>query len=150
MRTNFLYIILLFLANSIHAQNIQDQITGLVTDVNETPLPNVNIVIQNTNAGTTTGQSGQYAIKAQIGDTLVFTYIGLQSVTVLVEQIPAEIDVTMEKMETDLEEVEVKARRVRTQAQLLREYPKNKNLVKSARRDSRSIGNKWIYASYRR
>ena len=133
MNAHFLLFIFLVFTTSSGAQHVKHQITGLVTDVNETPLPNVNIVIQNTNSGTTTGKSGQYAIKAQIGDTLVFTYIGLQSVTVLVEEIPAEIDVTMEKLDSDLEEVEVKARRLRTQAQLMKEYPQNKNLIKSSR-----------------
>ncbi|WP_026109830.1 VWA domain-containing protein [Flavobacterium sp. WG21] len=56
-------------------------ITGNVTDEASIPLPGVTIVIKNTKNTTQTDFDGNYSIKAQKGDILIFSYIGFNSQT---------------------------------------------------------------------
>ncbi|HEY0176987.1 MAG TPA: carboxypeptidase-like regulatory domain-containing protein, partial [Pedobacter sp.] len=51
-------------------------IKGLVTDSKKESLPGVSVMVKGTNTGTTTGQDGNFSIKANTGDILVLTYIG--------------------------------------------------------------------------
>ena len=53
-------------------------ITGIVSETSGV-LPGVNWVIKVTRKGTETDFGGTYAIKAAIGDTLVFTYLGFKT-----------------------------------------------------------------------
>ncbi len=56
-------------------------ITGVVTEARTgEPLPGVNIIIKGTNNGTTTDFDGKYKINAQKGQTLVFSYLGYETV----------------------------------------------------------------------
>ena len=52
------------------------QITGVVQDDSSQPLPGVSIVIKGTSTGTTTDFDGNYSINAQIGNILVFSFVG--------------------------------------------------------------------------
>lgn len=73
----------LMLAQSIHAQ--PKTVTGSVTDAstNET-LPGANVIIKNTNTGTSTDVNGNYSIVASPGQVLVFSSLGYatQEITV--------------------------------------------------------------------
>lgn len=62
----------------------QQTITGVVTDENGTPLPGVNVLVEGTNNGVSTGFDGEYSIKASKGAVLVFSYLGMvtQKITV--------------------------------------------------------------------
>lgn len=53
-------------------------ITGVVSDKTG-PLPGANIVIKGTKRGTLTDYDGKYSIKANKGETLVFSFVGMQS-----------------------------------------------------------------------
>ena len=62
-------------------------ITGVVTDENKEPLIGVNIAIQNMpGLGVITDINGRYKIKASAYDRLVFSYIGYETVVVLVKE----------------------------------------------------------------
>ncbi|AUC81270.1 VWA domain-containing protein [Lacinutrix sp. Bg11-31] len=67
-------IIVLFVSLQVHAQ--QKTITGTITDENALPLPGVNVFVKGTSNGTTTDFDGHYSIPAQVGDIIVFTYVG--------------------------------------------------------------------------
>lgn len=59
---------------------LQAQINGTVTDENGSPLPFVNIYIENSYIGTTSNELGQYELQVNQGkQTLVFQYIGYKS-----------------------------------------------------------------------
>ncbi len=66
------------------SQISQIQISGLVTDQKNLPLPGVNVVIKGTRTGTTTDFDGNYTISASADQTLVFSYIGYASKEVVV------------------------------------------------------------------
>ena len=60
--------------------NAQTVVTGIVKDATGIPLHQVNIVVKNSNAGTTTDANGQYRIsKVGLSDTLVFSLVGFLS-----------------------------------------------------------------------
>ena len=55
-------------------------ITGKVTDASDGyTIPGVNINIKNSTQGATTTIDGDYVISANLGDTLVFSFIGYNS-----------------------------------------------------------------------
>ncbi len=83
-------------------------ITGTVIDANGLPLPGVNILVQGTTNGTQTDFDGKYAIEAEEGQSLVFTYIGQKEVVQTVG-VDDTIDVTMEEDAQALDEVVVTA-----------------------------------------
>jgi TonB-linked SusC/RagA family outer membrane protein len=58
------------------AAKIDETIKGTVKDTTGQPLIGVNIAVKGTNKGTQTGVNGGFTIQANVGDVLVFTYIG--------------------------------------------------------------------------
>ena len=65
-------------------KEVQQQISGTVTDVSGVPLPGVNIIIVGTSTGTQTDFDGNYQIAAATGDVLQFTYVGMQDTNITV------------------------------------------------------------------
>lgn len=59
-------------------------VKGHVTDAKKEALPGVSVLVKGTNTGTTTSQEGDFSIKANTGDVLVFTYIGFKTKEVAV------------------------------------------------------------------
>lgn len=59
---------------------IQQELTGTVTDEDGVLLMGVNIVIKGTNTGTQTDFDGNYSLRAQVGDVIVFSYLGYNTV----------------------------------------------------------------------
>ncbi|WP_417201386.1 MG2 domain-containing protein [Bizionia sp.] len=59
-------------------------VTGIVVDKNGEPLPNANISIKGSMAGTETNFDGNFSLSAKKGDVLVFSYIGYLSAEVVV------------------------------------------------------------------
>lgn len=82
----------------------QRTITGTVTDVNSTPLPGANIFIKKSKTSTVTNFDGKYTIKAEKGDVLVFSYIGMSTENVVVKNSNV-INVTLKESANQLQEV---------------------------------------------
>src|SRR5690554_1694708 len=74
-------ILCLTCALKTRAQEDSRTITGTVSD-DTGPLLGASILIKNTNKGTTSDIEGHYAISAKPSDTLVFSYLGLQTVEI--------------------------------------------------------------------
>lgn len=83
-------------------------ITGNVTDQTGVPLPGVSIVIVGTTTGTQTDFDGNYAINAEVGQKLRFSYIG-QKTTEKTVGSSNTINVQMQEDAQALEEVIVTA-----------------------------------------
>ncbi|SHH69270.1 iron complex outermembrane recepter protein [Wenyingzhuangia marina] len=74
-----LLFMLLLICFSITSFSQQLNVSGTVTDATDgTPLLGVNIMIKNANSGTTTDFDGNYNIKVNKNDVLVFSYLGYQ------------------------------------------------------------------------
>ncbi len=109
MRTKFSGLLTLLLVFFVHLSYAQQKtISGTVTDQDGLPLPGVNIVVQGTTSGTQTDFDGNYTIQANVGQTLVFTYIGQKTETRVVGASNT-INVQMQQDAQTLEEVVVTA-----------------------------------------
>lgn len=80
MKTKLKGILTLFLALLVQISFAQEKtVTGVVSD--ETgPLPGVNVIVKNSNNGTQTDFDGHYTLKVNVGDVLVFSYVGMTSI----------------------------------------------------------------------
>ena len=72
-KTKLLFLTLLsFVSLVIQAQ----QVSGVVLDENNDPIPGVNVIIEGTPNGTTTDFDGNFSISANQGDRIIFSYLG--------------------------------------------------------------------------
>ena len=100
------FIVSLLVSLSLLASAQKSLVTGkVITDKDGQPLPGVTIIIKNTSIGTVSDVSGEFSIQAQIGDTLVFSFIGLQTRLVKVEK--TKLLVKLHGDQNQLEEVVV-------------------------------------------
>ncbi|QTE34684.1 SusC/RagA family TonB-linked outer membrane protein [Mucilaginibacter gossypii] len=86
----------------------QTKISGTVTDDKHLPLPGVSVRIKEQNKGTVTDIDGRYIINASAGQTLVFSFIGYTSQSVVVGDKPI-INVSLTGDNKSLNEVVVTA-----------------------------------------
>lgn len=71
-------------------------VKGVITDSDGMPLPGASVAVQGGQKGATTDFDGLYSIEAQKGQTLVFTYVGLETQTIVVGD-AATINVKMQQ-----------------------------------------------------
>lgn len=84
MKTNrfrALMLVLLLAVVSLSMLNAQSiTVNGIVTDASDgSALPGCSVQVKGTNRGTISGIDGKYTIRASKGETLIFSYIGYQS-----------------------------------------------------------------------
>ncbi|EKT4553112.1 von Willebrand factor type A domain-containing protein [Flavobacterium psychrophilum] len=80
-------------------------ITGIVTDASG-PMPGVNVMVKETKKGTSTDFAGSYKIQANVGQTLVYSFMGMND-EVRVIGTSTVINVSMKDNNQKLEEVVV-------------------------------------------
>ncbi|MDW7693333.1 TonB-dependent receptor [Flammeovirgaceae bacterium SG7u.111] len=98
-------LILLILLTGWFSASAQQTIKGTVSDDTGEPLPGVSVVIQGTSDGTVTNINGEYALQADIGDVLTFSYIGFLTQQKTVESASSIMNVTLQEDIQQLEEV---------------------------------------------
>lgn len=81
---------------------------GTVVDEKGDPLPGVTVIIQGTQTGTITDADGKYIIKVNPEDALNFSFIGMKTYLVMVED-KERLDVILKSNVEDIEEVAVVA-----------------------------------------
>lgn len=90
-------------------------IKGVITDSDGMPLPGASVSVQGGQKGTITDFDGVFAVEAQKGQTLVFTYVGLETQNVVVGD-AATINVKMQQASSNsLNEVVVTALGIKRQ-----------------------------------
>ena len=99
------FVFVLFFVIQLQAQ--EKTITGIVSDENGLALPTATILVKGTTNGTSTDFEGKYTIKANIGDILVYTYVGYVPTEKTVGALNT-IDVSLQP-NTSLDEVVVTA-----------------------------------------
>ncbi|WP_462250931.1 carboxypeptidase-like regulatory domain-containing protein [Ekhidna sp.] len=102
----FLPIALLFL--SFYGFSQRDYLYGEVTDLNSSD-PVIGAHIRNLSAGliTNTNENGRFKIPVQVGDSLVVTFVGYESIYYTLEDLKDSIHFELVQMTTQLGEVEV-------------------------------------------
>lgn len=86
----------------------EKNVSGNITDTNNVPLIGVNILVKGTTTGALTDFDGNYTIKSNVGDVLVFSYVGLLTQEIEVTASNT-IDVVLLEDAQSLEEVVVTA-----------------------------------------
>jgi len=85
---------------------VQDRITGNVYDQTGTALAGVSVKVAGKPTEAATDEKGRFSIAAVVGDSLVFSYLGYETATVLADRLS--VNVTMRQAEAaDLDEVVV-------------------------------------------
>ncbi|MGY8915688.1 MAG: SusC/RagA family TonB-linked outer membrane protein, partial [Flavobacteriales bacterium] len=104
-KTKLLLVAITLLNITIYAQDSY-QLTGVVSDVTNVPIPGVNVIIANTTTGTATDFDGNFEITVKSGDVLNFSYIGYVSKQVIIVN-QKQLNVTMTEDASQLDEVVV-------------------------------------------
>ncbi len=88
-------------------------ITGTVKSKAGEALPGVNVLVKGTRRGTTTNTNGEFTINAEVGDVLIVSFVGFQSIEVKVEGISS-LNVVLTDSYSTLAEVAVVGSRSNT------------------------------------
>jgi hypothetical protein len=113
------------------AQEKENIVFGKVTDGID-PLKNVSVQILNTSIGTSTDENGEYRIKANPSEILIFTYLGMKDVEIMVEDVTSRLNIEMEIKVEELDEVIVTKKNRRNQDYLRLQYGINKNILNTS------------------
>jgi TonB-dependent starch-binding outer membrane protein SusC len=105
MRKILLFICFLFASALLFAQE-ETTVQGKVTDADNMGIPGVSVVIEGTTSGTITDIDGNYNIETPSGANLVFSFVGLETITVAVDNRTL-INVQMSESTIGLDEVVV-------------------------------------------
>lgn len=84
----------------------QSNVSGVVTDEQNIPIPGVNVLVKGTSTGAATDFDGNYQINADSGDVLVFSYLGFQTMEVTYNGQPS-LNVQLLEDTSQLDEVVV-------------------------------------------
>lgn len=129
MKKILLPVLLLFFAFSFSQE--QRSIFGKVTDGNN-PLENVNIEIEGNNTATASDKDGKYQIAVETGDVVKFSYTGLKTIKIKIEDVTRILNPIMIPDITELDEVVVEASKRRSQKDMEEDYSINQNIIKTA------------------
>ncbi|MCM4152468.1 hypothetical protein DHD05_12770 [Arenibacter sp. N53] len=130
---NWLSFLVLWFVLPFYSQTSENTISGRVTDVWEAPIPNVNILLKGTQRGAQTDESGWFSLKANANEVLIFSSLGFGSYEFVVPESGEELKIILSPKATVLDEVTLKKRKLKTQKDILAEFPENTNLVKTSR-----------------
>jgi len=111
LRYFFLSIMIVLFAGTMYSSSkpdtsSQQNISGIVKDVDGIPILGVTVLVKGTNEGTTTNFEGEFSIEASPTDTLVFSFVGFDTVEELVGNRDF-IEVSMASNVEDLDQVVV-------------------------------------------
>ena len=91
---------------------LHSQISGIITDENNEPLPYVNIYVKSTTTGTTTNFDGEYFLKLEDGSyEIIFQYVGYKPIikTISYSGVPEQINIQLFPQEYKLTSIEINA-----------------------------------------
>lgn len=97
-------ILLFFLLIAATAMAQTRQVTGTVIGDDDLPVLGATVQVQGTSIGVSTDMDGKYAIQVSPEDTLLFTFVGLQTVQELVGQ-RSVIDVLLSESANELDKI---------------------------------------------
>jgi len=123
-----LSLLIFFIGN---AQSSTQKISGYITSFEE-PLQNVNIGVKGSNVATISNAKGRYEIMAAAKDIIVFSFTGLETQEIVVEDITNILNIEMFPKVEALDEVIVTDKRIYSQADLAQEYSFNRDIINTA------------------
>ncbi|WP_423146368.1 SusC/RagA family TonB-linked outer membrane protein [Rubrolithibacter danxiaensis] len=124
-------------------QEINAVVKGRVTDTKGVPLAGVSVKVKGSSAGTSTDADGRYSISVPDDGTLVFTYIGFNSMEVAVQG-RTTIDVVLKEESKALNEVVVTALGIKREAKRLGYSATSVNTDQLTVNRSTNVGNSLV------
>ncbi|WP_339654553.1 carboxypeptidase-like regulatory domain-containing protein [uncultured Maribacter sp.] len=113
------------------SQDNTNSIKGVVTSY-DAPLPSVNISLKGSSSGIQTSSSGKYQINASPRDILVFSYVGMKTVEIIVEDVTKVLNIDMLPMVQELDEVTVEQRKKKGQEAMAIDYATKKSIIQTS------------------
>ena len=101
IKSKLLITLALLVTTLLSAQNV---LTGTVTGTDGQPIPGANVVLQDSNQGTTTDFDGNFSINASTGDVIVVSYIGFASQSIAISN-QTTLNIVLEASASELDEV---------------------------------------------
>ena len=101
LSTSYVWLFFLLIVGSMSAQQIE--ISGTVKDNKGEPLLGVFILVKGTQRGATTDFDGHYSLKANVGDVLKFSFLGMKTVEKKLTAGTKELNITMQEDVQQLE-----------------------------------------------
>lgn len=131
MKYSLILIFILFIQVN-YGQERNNMVFGTVSD-GYNPLQNVNIQIEGTDLGTSTNKDGKYQILSKPRDILIFSYVGMLSQEIIVEDVTERLNIEMRPNTQQLDEVVVTKRINRRSQDYLRlQYGIDKDVVNTS------------------
>jgi len=128
---NSILLILLMTINSLVAQENVKSIFGTVTD-GANPIANVEIKNSINTEQVFTDAEGKYVLKVPVGTIIFYSYAGMASINILVEDVTRVLNVQLFPDIEELDEVVVTESRRKSKEDLEIEYSTNPELIRSA------------------
>ncbi|MDI5949792.1 SusC/RagA family TonB-linked outer membrane protein [Flavobacterium yafengii] len=100
------FLMLFFLTVFSVAGWAQTEVTGVVLDDANFPLPGVNVLVKGIKKGIVTDIDGRFTIKASVGDVIEFSYIGLETQEVTIKNYN-KLDIKLQSSAMQLEDLVV-------------------------------------------
>lgn len=131
MKKVFLTLLLVLPLTLIGQTEGVKKVVGKVTD-GKNPIENVNISVVDGENTTTSGQDGSYEIEVSVGDRLQYSFTGLRTIRIKIEDVTRVLNPVMVPDVTELDEVTVAASKRRSQRDMEEDYSINKNIIRTA------------------
>ncbi len=114
------------------SQETKNTIKGTITDGNS-PLQGVSIIIKGTEIGTLSDEKGTYLIQARPLDILVFSFVGMKTEEIIVQDVTARLNIEMQPDVEELDEVVVTKKKNRySQKDLAISYAVDSTIVNTS------------------
>ncbi len=105
MKQKLLLTVLLVYAQFLLNAQITGTVRGTVKDYDGKPVQNVSVSIKGTNKGTVTDANGNFSISSAVGETLVFSSVGFQSVPYKVKSAADVVSISLKVASGNLNDV---------------------------------------------
>jgi hypothetical protein len=126
---NIFFLTFLFFCFISFGQNSR-MVFGVISD-GEEPIKQATILNVSTSTFAKSDENGRYQIAVNTGDELEFSYTALRTMTLKIEDVTRVLNIIMIPEITELNEVEVTARKRITQKQLAIDYKFNDKIIKT-------------------
>ncbi len=113
------------------SQQTTKTISGTIND-GRSPLNNVAIGINDNNEEAFSNAEGRYRIDAEVGDIITYSYQGMKTVKIKVEDVTRILNLSMVPDVEELSEVIVVGSNRKSQKELQQEYAVNNRLIRTA------------------
>ena len=106
------FILTLFLGSFVSLLG-QTNVSGIVTDINNTPLGGVNVIAKGSNVGTTTDYDGKFSLSTDQSTPfdLIISYIGFESQTIPISNSVSDLKIELIEAVAQLDRIVISATR---------------------------------------